>query len=76
MSDEDLPTHNASCQREESSKLTPEQWQQIVKECVQEEITPGELARKWNRNPDTIRNKVRKAGLTLPMQYKKTPNLD
>ena len=76
LSDEDLPTHNTSCQREEMSKLTPEQWQQIVKECVQEEITPGELARKWKCNPDTIRSKVRTAGLTLPMQYKKTLNLD
>ena len=41
LSDEDLPTHNASCQREESSKLTPEQWQQIVKERFEEESWPG-----------------------------------
>ena len=59
-----------------TSELTPEQWQQIIKECVEEEISPSELARKWNCSSDTIRTKVRKAGLTLPKQYKKSPNLD
>jgi len=57
-------------------KLTPEQWQQVIKECVEEEISPNDLARKWNCSSDTIRTKVRKAGLTLPKQYKKSSNLD
>ena len=59
-----------------TSKLTPEQWQQVIKECVEEEISPNDLARKWNCSSDTIRTKVRKAGLTLPKQYKKSSNLD
>ena len=59
-----------------TSKLTPEQWQQVIKECVEEGISPSELARKWNCSSDTIRTKVRKAGLTLPKQYKKSSNLD
>ena len=35
-------------------------------------ISPTDLARKWNCNADTIRTWVRKAGLTLPKQYKKS----
>ena len=64
-----------------TSKLTPEQWQQVIKERVEEKISPDlvispDLARKWNCGSDTIRSKVRKADLTLPKQYKKSPNLD
>ena len=63
------------------SKLTPQQWQQVIKKRVEEDFSPDlvispDLARKWNCSSDTIRTKVRKAGLTLPKQYKKSPNLD
>ena len=64
-----------------TSKLTPQQWQQVIKKRVEEDFSPDlvispDLARKWNCSSDTIRTKVRKAGLTLPKQYKKSPNLD
>ena len=52
--------------------MTPEQREQIIKECVEEKISPADLARKWNCNKDTIRSWVRKAGLTLPKDYKKS----
>ena len=55
-----------------TKNLTPEQRQQIINECVEEMISPTDLARKWNCNADTIRTWVRKAGLTLPKQYKKS----
>ena len=57
-----------------TKNLTPEQRQQIINECVEEMISPTDLARKWNCNADTIRTWVRKAGLTLPKQYKKSIN--
>ena len=66
-------------------KLTPEQWQQVIKECVEEEISPNDLARKWNCSSDTISKlsklskqvvKVRKAGFTMFEQFKKSPTLD
>ena len=55
-----------------TKNLTPEQRQQIINECVEDMISPTDLARKWNCNADTIRTWVRKAGLTLPKQYKKS----
>ena len=55
-----------------TKNLTPEQRQQIINECVEEMISPTDLARKWNCNADTIRTWVRKAGLALPKQYKKS----
>ena len=55
-----------------TKNLTPEQRQQIIAECVEDMISPTDLARKWNCNADTIRTWVRKAGLTLPKQYKKS----
>ena len=55
-----------------TKNLTFEQRRQIVAECVEDMISPTDLARKWNCNADTIRTWVRKAGLTLPKQYKKS----
>ena len=68
-----------------TSKLTPQQWLQVIKERVEEEISPNDLARKWNCSSDTISKlsklskqalKDRKAGLTMFKQDKKSPNLD
>ena len=56
----------------QTKNLTPEQRQQIINECVEDMISPTDLARKWNCNADTIRIWVRRAGLTLPKQYKKS----
>jgi hypothetical protein len=44
--------------------------QQIITECVEELISPTELGRKYKCNPDMIRKWVRKAGHSLPKQYK------
>ena len=54
-----------------TKNLTPEQRQQIIKECVEDRINPSALARKWNCNAFAIRAWVRKAGLTLPKHYKR-----
>ena len=68
-----------------TSKLTPQQWLQVIKERVEEEISPNDLARKWNCSSDTISKlsklskqvvKVRKAGFTISEQFKKSPILD
>ena len=50
--------------------MTFEQRQQIITECVEDLISPNDLARKWNCSADTVRTWVRKAGKTLPKQYK------
>ena len=59
-------------QATQTKNLTPEQKQQIINECVENHISPMDLAKKWGCNPDTIRSWVRKAGKTLPKTYKKT----
>ena len=35
-------------------------------------MSPADLAKKWQCNPDTIRTWVRKAGKVLPKSYKKS----
>jgi len=55
-----------------TKNLTAEQRSQIIHECVEEQISPTDLAKKWQCNADTIRTWVRKAGKTLPKQYKKS----
>ena len=51
--------------------LTSDQRQQIVKECVEDRISPSDLAKKWRCRPDSIRTWVRKAGKKLADAYKK-----
>ena len=51
--------------------LTKEQRTQIVQECVEDQVSPADLARKWKCRPETIRAWVRKAGKQLPRRYKK-----
>ena len=51
--------------------LTSDQRQQIVKECVEDRISPSDLAKKWGCSPDSIRTWVRKSGQNLPESYKK-----
>jgi len=53
-----------------TKNLTKEQRTEIVNECVQDKVSPVDLAKKWNCNPDTIRTWVRKAGKNLPRVYK------
>ena len=49
---------------------------QIIHECVVGMISPKDLAKKWNCNASTIGKWVRKAGLTLPKQFKKSIHPD
>eukprot|EP00090_Calanus_glacialis_P044531 TRINITY_DN7950_c0_g1_i1.p1 TRINITY_DN7950_c0_g1~~TRINITY_DN7950_c0_g1_i1.p1 ORF type:complete len:1263 (-),score=483.66 TRINITY_DN7950_c0_g1_i1:324-3560(-) len=55
-----------------TKNLTAEQRNQIVHECVEDQVSPTDLAKKWQCNADTIRTWVRKAGKQLPKQYKKS----
>jgi uncharacterized protein YjcR len=48
-----------------------EQRARIITECVEGQISPMELARRYNVNADTIRAWVRKSGRTLPKTYRK-----
>jgi hypothetical protein len=48
-----------------------EQRSRIITECVEGQISPMELARRYNVNADTIRAWVRKSGRTLPKTYRK-----
>ena len=44
----------------------------IIAECVDDHISPVDLAKKYSVNADTIRAWIRKAGKTLPKTYKKS----
>jgi hypothetical protein len=54
-----------------TKSLTVEQRARIITECVEGQISPMELARRYNVNADTIRAWVRKSGRTLPKTYRK-----
>ena len=62
-----LPTATAPRTR----GLTSDQRQQIVKECVEDRISPSDLAKKWRCRPASIRIWVRQSGQNLPESYKK-----
>ena len=44
----------------------------IVSECVELQMSPSYLGKKWGCSADTIRQWVKKAGKVLPKTYKKT----
>eukprot|EP00092_Neocalanus_flemingeri_P062940 GFUD01076053.1.p1 GENE.GFUD01076053.1~~GFUD01076053.1.p1 ORF type:complete len:414 (-),score=78.39 GFUD01076053.1:18-1157(-) len=52
--------------QDDNKYLNPKQQKQIIKECVEDFISPRNLAKKWGCNPDIIRSWVRKAGHKLP----------
>ena len=56
---------------DEDKSLTTEQMAQIISECVDDHVSPVNLAKKYNVRADTIRAWIRKAGKTLPKTYKK-----
>ncbi len=55
-----------------TKNLTPEERALIVSECCEQQISPGDLGRKWGCSADTIRQWVKKAGKVLPKTYKKS----
>ena len=55
-----------------STHITPEIRNKIVHECIDDLVSPTELAKKWGIvNADTIRTWVRKSGNALPQTYLK-----
>jgi hypothetical protein len=54
-----------------TKNLTVEQRARIINECVEYQISPMELAKRYCVNADTIRTWVRKSGRTLPKTYRK-----
>lgn len=63
--------NSSSSQGSNTKLLTTEQRNQIIAECVEDHISPVDLAKKYVVNADTIRAWIRKAGKTLPKNYKK-----
>ena len=55
-----------------TKNLTTDQRAQIINECVEDHVSPVDLAKKYSVNADTIRAWIRKAGKTLPKTYKKS----
>merc|ERR1719312_2243276 len=54
-----------------STPTTPEIRNKIVNECINDLVSPTELAKKWGVNADTIRSWVRRSGNALPQTYLK-----
>ena len=52
-------------------RFTDDQKAQIINECVDNHVSPLELAKKYPVNADTIRAWVHNAGKTLPQIFKK-----
>ena len=57
---------------DEAKSLTTDQMAQIISECVDDHVSPVNLAKKYSVRADTIRAWIRKAGKTLPKTYKKS----
>ena len=62
--DSENPVSNAK------GKWTEEQRLLIISECVDAQVSPGVLARRWGCSASTIRQWVRRAGKELPKKYK------
>ena len=60
-------THPASS----NQKVSDAQKQTIMREVLEDHISPNELARKYNLSPDTIRGWIKRAGKKLPKVYRK-----
>ena len=68
-----LTTHHFIRNQGNNTKnLSIEQRNQIINECVDDRVSPVDLAKKYSVNADTIRAWIRKAGKTLPKTYKKS----
>jgi transposase-like protein len=59
----------------QTKNMSAETRQEIIRQCVEEQISPVELARRYSLSADTIRGWVKKSGLTLPKTYRKTSNV-
>eukprot|EP00092_Neocalanus_flemingeri_P025989 GFUD01028169.1.p1 GENE.GFUD01028169.1~~GFUD01028169.1.p1 ORF type:complete len:583 (-),score=134.02 GFUD01028169.1:33-1781(-) len=64
--DANISTSRKRKHQDDTIYLNPKQQKQIIKECVEDFMSPRNLAKKWGCKPDTIRSWVRKAGHKLP----------
>ena len=55
----------------QTKNLTNDQRNEIIRECVEDQISPTELGKKHNISADTIRTWIRKSGKQLPKTYRR-----
>ena len=56
-----------------ASAFTPEQRARIMREVLEDHISPGDLSKKYNISAHSIRDWIKKAGHQLPKSYKRFP---
>ena len=54
-----------------SLSFTEQQRQAVMREVLEDLISPNELGKKYNIPPQKIRQWIKKAGHTLPQSYKR-----
>ena len=59
--------------RAKSSTFTREQKAEIIREVLEQFISPRDVARKYNISPHSIRDWIKKTGAQLPKTYKRMP---
>lgn len=57
-----------------ASSYSPEQRAEIIREVLEQHISPADVAKKYNTSPHSIRDWIKKAGQSLPKTYKKLPD--
>ena len=57
-----------------ASAFTPEQRARIMREVLEDHISPGDLSKKYNISAHSIRDWIKKAGHQLPKSYKRFSN--
>ena len=67
-----LVSNSSSSHQNQTKSLSLDQRAVIIRQCVEQQISPVELSRRYSVNADTIRGWVRKSGFTLPKTYRKT----
>ena len=56
----------------QTKNMSTKQKNEIIRECVEDHISPVELGRRHHMTADTIRAWVRKAGMNLPKTYRRS----
>ncbi len=54
-----------------ASSFSPEQRAEIIREVLEDLISPTDVAKKYNISPHSIRDWIKKTGQALPKSYKK-----
>ena len=57
-----------------AAAFTPEQRARIMREVLEDHISPGDLSKKYNISAHSIRDWIKKAGHQLPKSYKRFHN--